>query len=186
MRRAPAGAAMHRHLLLLPLFFVGGCAALIYQIVWFQLLEFVIGSSAVSLAVLLGAYMGGMCLGSLLLPRALARLHPLRAYALIEAGIGACGAAVLYGIPQAARLYTQAAGHGLALRGAACAACLLLPAMLMGATLPVVARAAGTAASLGLLYGANIAGAVSGCLLAGFYLLRVFDTPPPRPGSPSP
>ena len=28
---------------------------------------------------------------------------------------------------------------------------------------------------MGMLYGANTVGAVIGCLLAGFYLLRVFD-----------
>ena len=59
-----------RYLPALLLLFVGsGCAALIYEIVWFQLLQLVIGSSAVSLGVLLGTFMGGMCLGSLLLPR---------------------------------------------------------------------------------------------------------------------
>ncbi len=52
------------------LLFVGsGCAALIYEVVWFQLLQLVIGSSSVSLGVLLGTFMGGMCLGSFLLPR---------------------------------------------------------------------------------------------------------------------
>ena len=54
---------------LLLLFVGSGCAALIYEIVWFQLLQLVIGSSAVSLGVLLGTFMGGMCLGSLFLPR---------------------------------------------------------------------------------------------------------------------
>ena len=54
---------------LLVLFVGSGCAALIYEVVWFQLLQLSIGSSAVSLGVLLGIYMGGMCLGSLLLPR---------------------------------------------------------------------------------------------------------------------
>src|SRR3984957_14825012 len=57
------------HIPLLLILFVGsGCAALIYEIVWFQLLQLVVGSSAVSLGILLGTYMGGMCLGSLLLP----------------------------------------------------------------------------------------------------------------------
>ena len=51
----------------LALFALSGCAALIYEIVWLQLLELVIGSTAVSMAVLLGTYMGGMCLGSLAL-----------------------------------------------------------------------------------------------------------------------
>src|SRR5271168_3450470 len=55
--------------LLLVLFIGSGCAALIYEIVWFQLLQLVVGSSAVSLGILLGSDMGGRCLGSLLLPR---------------------------------------------------------------------------------------------------------------------
>ena len=49
----------------------------------------------------------------------------------------------------------------------------------MGATLPAVARwveATPQGVSwLGFFYGGNIAGAVFGCLLAGFYLLRVHD-----------
>ena len=69
---------------LLLLFVGSGCAALIYEIVWFQLLQLVIGSSAVSLGVLLGTFMGGMCLGSLLLAarHLAARQHPLRVYAV--------------------------------------------------------------------------------------------------------
>src|SRR4051812_9227777 len=72
-------AAPRRFLPVLLVLFAGsGCAALIYEIVWFQLLQLVIGSSAVSLGVLLGTFMGGMCLGSLALPRLVSpRLHPL-------------------------------------------------------------------------------------------------------------
>jgi len=78
---------MHPHLssarpylpILLILFAGSGCAALIYEIVWFQLLQLAIGSSAVSLGALLGTFMGGMCLGSLLLPKKIStRHHPLR------------------------------------------------------------------------------------------------------------
>ena len=71
---------MRPFLPLLFLLFVGsGCAALIYEIVWFQLLQLAIGSSAISLGVLLGTYMGGMCLGSLLLASYVpATRHPLR------------------------------------------------------------------------------------------------------------
>src|ERR1700751_1703550 len=75
--------------LLLVLFVGSGCAALIYEIVWFQLIQLVIGSSAVSIGVLLGTFMGGMCLGSLLLPRFVGPdKHPLKIYALLECGIG--------------------------------------------------------------------------------------------------
>jgi spermidine synthase len=176
--------ATRRFLPFLLVLFVGsGCSALIYEIVWFQLLELVIGSSAVSLAVLLGTFMGGMCLGSVLLPRILsARRHPLRVYALLELGIGLIALAVLFGLPHADRLYATTFGQGLRgflLRGLFAAVCLLPPALLMGGTLPAIARWTETTAQgvswLGFFYGANIAGAVFGCLLAGFYLLRVHD-----------
>src|SRR5947209_13881742 len=100
-KQSAALPAARRLLPLLLLLFVGsGCAALIYEIVWLQLLQLVIGSSAVSLGVLLGTFMGGMCLGSLLLPRLIGpRPHPLRVYALLELGIGAVGVAILFGLP---------------------------------------------------------------------------------------
>ena len=87
IEQTSSSAAPTRFYPLLLCFFVGsGVAALIYEIVWFQLLELVIGSSAVSLAVLLGTFMGGMCLGSLAFARVIpATLHPLRVYAAIGA-----------------------------------------------------------------------------------------------------
>src|SRR5262245_43972410 len=96
------------HPMLLLLFVGSGCAALIYEVVWFQLLGLVIGSSAVSLGVLLGTYMGGMCLGSLLLPRFISvTRHPLRVYAALEIGIGICGLLVLIVVPQAGKVYAS-------------------------------------------------------------------------------
>src|ERR1051325_1338535 len=92
--------------LLLVLFAGSGCAALIYEIIWLQLLQLVIGSSAVSLGLLLAAYMGGLCAGSALLARFVSpNRHPLRVYAALEAGIGVLGLVVLFGIPLVGRLY---------------------------------------------------------------------------------
>ncbi len=170
--------------LLLLLFIGSGCAALIYEIVWFQLLQLVIGSSIISLGVLLGTFMGGMCLGSLLLPRFVSpRRHPLRVYAALELGIALIGLLILWGIPLVGGVYTAWAGPGVAglfVRGFIAALCLLPPTLLMGATLPAVARWVETTptgvAWLGFFYGGNIVGAVAGCLVAGFYLLRVYDT----------
>jgi spermidine synthase len=165
---------------LLVLFVGSGSAALIYEIVWFQLLQLVIGSSAISLGVLLGTFMGGMCLGSLLLPRLVdARHHPLRVYAYLELGIGLCGLLVLFGVPLVGGAYTAVGGTGPFVRALVAGVCLLPPTLLMGATLPAVARwveATPKGVSwLGFFYGGNIAGAVIGSLLAGFYLLRVYD-----------
>jgi spermidine synthase len=174
------------HLPLLLVLFIGsGCAALIYEIVWFQLLQLVVGSSAVSLGVLLGTYMGGMCLGSLLLPRYVsARKHPLHVYAFIEGGIGVCGLLVLLILPLLDHLYAAIGGSGLfgiLMRAVVAAVCLLPPTLLMGASLPAIARYVESSPRgvswLGFFYGANIAGAVLGCLFAGFYLLRVYDMP---------
>ena len=96
--------------LLLALFVGSGCAALIYEIVWFQLLQLVIGSSAVSLGVLLGTFMGGMCLGSLALPRLIGPArHPLRVYAALELGIGLIGVVIIFGLPSVDRLYVASA-----------------------------------------------------------------------------
>ncbi len=90
-----------RFLPALLLLFVGsGCAALIYEIVWFQLLQLIIGSSAVSIGVLLGTFMGGMCLGS-----SCCRAHRAprsircEVYAYLEIGIGIVGLLVLFGMP---------------------------------------------------------------------------------------
>jgi len=173
-----------RFLPVLFLLFVGsGCAALIYEIVWFQLLQLVIGSSAISLGILLGTFMGGMCLGSLLFPRMIsARQHPLRVYAALELGIGALGLAILVGMPLVGGAYSAWAGEGMAgivLRAVAAGVCLLPPTVLMGATLPAIARWVNAApdgvAWLGFFYGGNIGGGVIGSLAAGFYLLRMFD-----------
>src|ERR1051325_4922965 len=170
--------------LLLLLFAGSGCSALIYEIVWYQLLQLVIGSSANSLGVLLATFMGGLCAGSLALPRLKwARgQHPLRVYAKVEFGIALCGIVVLFAMPLIDGVYSAAVGHGLPailLRALVCALCLIPPTMLMGASLPAAARWVESTPEgvswLGYLYGGNTAGAVFGCLLAGFYLLRVFD-----------
>src|SRR4051812_8725713 len=168
---------------LLALFVGSGCAALIYEVVWFQLLELVIGSSAVSMGVLLGTFMGGMCLGSLLLPRVIgSTAHPLRVYAALELGIGAFGLLLLFAMPLVGGAYTARAGTGITgilMRGVIAGICLLPPTLLMGATLPAIARwvhaTPDGVAWLGFFYGGNTAGAVVGSLLAGFYLLSVFD-----------
>jgi len=168
---------------LILLFIGSGCAALIYEIVWFQMLSLSLGSSAISLGVLLGTFMGGMCLGSLLLPRFVpASRHPVKVYAQLEALIGVLGLIILFVLPYAGGLYTTIGGPGftgLLVRGLIAAIVLLPPTLLMGATLPAIARyvsATPTGVSwLGFFYGGNIVGAVFGTLLAGFYLLRDHD-----------
>ena len=181
---AAAETAARRFLPLMVLLFVGsGCAALIYEVIWLQMMELIIGSSAISIGVLLGTFMAGMCAGSLLLSRFVSRQrHPLRVYAMLEAAVGVFGVVVLLVMPYVGGLYTAIALQGmpgLFLRGVFCAILLLPPTLLMGATLPAISRwveATPKGVSwLGFFYGGNIAGGVIGCVLAGYYLLRVHD-----------
>jgi len=173
-----------RFLPALAILFIGsGCAALIYEIVWLQLLQLHIGASSVSLGVLLGTFMGGMCLGSILLPKLVSKSrHPLRVYAALEAGIGIIGLLELVLVPAISDMYVHFAATGMTsiiLRAIFAGVCLLPPTMLMGATLPAIARYVQTTREgvswLGFFYAGNILGAVFGCLLAGFYLLPHFD-----------
>ena len=178
-----------------------GCAALIYEIVWFQLLQLVLGSSAVSLGLLLATFMGGLCLGSAAFTRfvprnAIGRYAPRQVYAMLQLAIGAVGILALFGVPLIGdlSLMVPIAGlAGLVFRGFITGLCLLPAALLMGATFPAAARwieerwiedraatpaeesTRGSVVRVGLLYAANICGGSAGCVLAGFYLLRVHD-----------
>src|SRR5450432_2651878 len=170
--------------LLLLLFAGSGCSALIYEIVWYQLLQLAVGATSVSMGVLLATFMGGLCLGSIGLPRFVSsRQHPLRVYAYLEIGIGVFGVLVLLSLPLVQRVYIAGAEHGMPgmlLRGFIAAVCMLPPTVLMGASLPAIVRWIKSTPNgiswWGLLYGGNTAGAVFGCLLTGFYLLRIYNT----------
>src|ERR1700680_829007 len=113
-RETDMGEKSRHYFLLLLLFSASGCAALIYEIVWYQLLQLAIGSTAVSLGIVLATFMGGLCLGSIALPRMPpANRHPFALYAMLEAGIAACAILVLFGIPLVDRVYIAGAEHGL-------------------------------------------------------------------------
>jgi spermidine synthase len=181
---SPSAASERPLLPFLVLLFVGsGCAALVYEVVWLQLLSLIVGSSAVSMGVILGTFMGGMCLGSLLLAKYVKRAeHPLKVYAFLELGIGVFGVLIPLILPHVGGLYTAIGGpgfFGIFVRAVFCAIALLPPTLMMGATLPAIARYVETTPAgvswLGFFYGGNIFGAVGGSLLAGYYLLRKFD-----------
>ena len=184
--RSEANAAKFNASRYLPVLFLlfaaSGCSALIYEIVWYQLLQLTIGSTTVSLAFLLATFMGGLCIGSIWLPRLKSKKHPLRIYAYLELGIAAFGILVQLCIPLIERIYFAGAGSGLTnmiMRALVSALILLPPTILMGASLPaIVGWIESTPRGVswwGVLYGGNTVGAVFGCLFAGFYLLRVFN-----------
>ena len=62
-RTEPTTGSRARLPILLFLFLGSGCAALIYELVWFHYLRLVVGSTSISIAALLVSFMGGMGLG---------------------------------------------------------------------------------------------------------------------------
>jgi spermidine synthase len=165
------------------LFAASGCAALIYEVVWFHLLRLVIGASALSVGIVLASFMGGMFVGSLLFARYVPKDRPpLRVYAALELGIGVFGLLIPLILPGVRHVYVALVGYGplgIALRALIAVILLLPPTALMGATLPAVARRYSASqsgmSSLSALYAANTIGAVIGSLASAFYLLAEWD-----------
>ena len=110
----PARDPRARPRALLFLFLGSGCAALIYELVWFHVLRLVIGSSFISIAALLVRFMGGIGLGSVALPRLVPRSwHPLKVYAGLELSIGVIGLILLVALPRHDTVVTTLVAFGL-------------------------------------------------------------------------
>ena len=71
---------------------LSGSAGLIYESIWSHYLKLFLGHAAYAQSLVLVVFMGGMCLGSLLLPKYISPAHhPLKVYAFLELGIGLFG-----------------------------------------------------------------------------------------------
>jgi len=165
-------------------FFTSGACALVYQVVWVRQVLLIVGTTTAAVSTVLSVFMAGLGLGAWLFGGAADRHRaPLRLYAALELGIGGYAlvlpALIAASTPAYARVARPLAGEpGLLLlvRVALAFVLLLLPAVLMGGTLPALVRHVsrrleGVGADLGLLYGANLAGAGAGSLAAGFVLI---------------
>lgn len=160
-----------------------GFSGLVYEIVWFQQLSLILGASAISLTILLSSFMGGLCLGSLLIPHLTpASRRPLMTYARLEFLIALFGLAAFLTIPALGRTYTRwSFGHStdLVVRATMAFVIMLPPTILMGGTLPIILRrlhqSSDRSCWVGWIYAANTFGAVCGSLAAGLYLLRCYD-----------
>jgi spermidine synthase len=168
-------------------FVLSGATGLIYEVLWARMLGLVFGATTVAISAVLAAFMGGLALGSALAARFAARIkRPVRAYAIIEIAIGLYALAVPLLFGGIDRVYAQVWQHfhpgfyGFAFsRFLLATAVLLIPTALMGATLPVLVgaqqRSSGNSASaIARIYTWNLAGAIIGAIIAGFFLLPQF------------
>ena len=170
--------------LLVPLFFVSGLTALIYQSIWARQLQLVFGTSQFAIATVLAAFMAGLAVGGFLMARSADTVaRPLFIYGVLEVFIGLYALVFPLLVKAATPLYLgfhASVEPGPVSFGVfqfvVLGVLLLAPTTCMGATLPLLGRFVTTRLGaagdrIGLLYGVNTFGAVAGIALAGFLLL---------------
>src|SRR3989454_4317424 len=169
---------------LLLCFFLSGATAVVYEVVWLRMLGLVLGHTVYAITTVLAAFMAGLGLGSVLFGRRAARFpDPIRAYGVIEIGIGISCALVPVLIWRASLVYLglyRALSPSYAAFGfiqfLRVFVLLLVPTTLMGGTLPVLSQALvrredEMGRTVGVLYAMNTFGAVVGVIVAGYGLL---------------
>ena len=168
------------------MFFWSGASALVYQVLWLRMLGLVFGVTAYAASTVWATFMAGLAIGSAAAGVLADRVRrPLKWFGAAEILVGATALATpamlsalqhvymrLYpSLPQSLAAMTLA-------RFAVAFAALIVPTVLMGATLPLVVKSSqfrgGTLGRhIGVLYATNAAGAIFGTMAAGLYLIPV-------------
>lgn len=161
--------------------FFSGFTSLVYEIAWSRILATIVGNTSLAISLIVGIFMTGLAIGSLVAARAGNARRPVLIYGCLEGFIGIYSLLTPSISVWIDRIYANAYPviaddflRSVLLKAALAASLLLLPTLAMGATLPVLLRAfreEERGEQAGLLYGMNTAGAVAGTLLAGYFLL---------------
>jgi spermidine synthase len=179
--QVPAAASTAARLLPV-LVAVSGATALIYESLWMRSFGLIFGNTTDAVAVVLAVFMGGLATGGFLVARRRAAL-PLRAYGLVELGIGASALVTVPLLSLLPRAYGALAARAalsapVELAGRALLTCLVVvpPTVLLGATVPLVVEflsrnGRGFRASFGRLYLVNTLGGAAGVFAGAFVLV---------------
>lgn len=171
--------------LILFLFFFSGFAALVFEVIWTRYISLIYGSSIYSFTIVLISVLLGFALGSLLISRFLNKFRDkFVLFSLIELFIGLTALLSTLLFPYLEKWFLQLFYNinsyflFIFLLSLTCFFILLIPAALMGMTLPVLGSIylsdlkIGT--SIGKLFSFNSFGAIFGSLLAGFFIIPHF------------
>jgi len=149
--------------------------------VWIRSFSLVFGSTVVAMSLVIAVFFTGLALGSQIFGKvSISIRNPVRLYAILEILISLYALIFPQILSSAENIYASlhpflSANSLLLILARVLIACLvlLLPTMMMGGTLPILARyfikksvLAGRQA--GLLYGLNALGASLGCFLTGY------------------
>lgn len=192
-RRVPSRAAATAPLptdraLAFTLYALAGAIALGYEVVWTQVVVQFTSTRAFAFAVTLAVYLGGLFIGSVLYARLSDRIRdPWAVFGVLIAAAGTIamlelavlGRWIIMLQTMAERAVLQlwdSALAGMCARFAVAAACVVLvPTIVLGATLPLALRltvAAGyVGRDVGRVLAFNTVGGIAGSVLAGFILV---------------
>ncbi len=167
------------------IFFGSGICGLAYEVIWVRILGLTLGNSIYAVSLVVAAFMAGLGLGSFLAGRYIEnKANPLRIYAFLEIGIGIFAVLSPFLLGLLSPIYVWI-GRNLTssplflniYRFILAFIILMIPTILMGATLPVLSKyyirkrnQVGT--GIAWLYGVNTLGATAGCLATGFILIE--------------
>lgn len=173
------------------IFFLSGFSGLIYESIWTHYIKLLLGHAAYAQTLVLSIFMGGMAIGAALTARKNKPIKsPLKAYAIVEAIVGAL-AIVFHSV----FIYTEALIHETFLPSIesamlveitrwSIAALLILPqSVLLGTTFPLIGTAIvrldqqRSGSTLGMLYFTNSIGAALGVLASAFVLIGALGLP---------
>lgn len=167
-----------RKRLVLAFLFTSGATSLVYQLVWSRYLSNLLGNSGQAHAVVVATFMGGLALGAWLFGRRADRTaRPLALYGVLELGVafyalifpwvleilGGVYLTVAPALPEGARVFPKLMLAALS---------LLVPTLLMGGTLPALARhftqsLGAVEREVARLYAVNSLGAAFGAFYGG-------------------
>ena len=168
-------------------FFFSGAVGLAYEVVWARQLSLLFGVSIYAVSAVLVAFMGGLGAGAELFGRKLNEgLAPVRLYATLEIALGLYLLLFPLWLFILEKIYVAihpgvdgASPEVIMIRFILAVGVLIIPATLMGGTLPALSRFFAeheeeTGGNTGRLYAVNTLGAMIGCILAGFWLIESF------------
>src|SRR5262249_4151346 len=167
------------------LFFLSGASSLIFETLFPRLLTYTFGNTARAVSTVLAAFLGGLALGAFLIGRWIDRMPPsIRIYGILELAIGCYGVVVpllfiglnhAYVFLHATTVHLPPVGFTF-VRFFLAALVIVIPSVLMGGTLPVLARVLAASrteyhSGTDWLYALNTFGASAGVLLCTYFLM---------------
>ncbi|MFC2091621.1 fused MFS/spermidine synthase [Elusimicrobiota bacterium] len=176
---------------LLYIFFLSGACGIIYELIWVRMLGVVFGNTTYSISTILAGFMAGLALGSYYFGKSVDKKQKnlLRVFCGLELGIGLYAVLTPFLFAFISKVYvlfgiTEISAGSTLLVFLLGFTVILVPAFLMGGTLPVLSKyfvdyrsSAGqdgdVGINVGLLYSVNTWGAVIGSFLTGYFLIML-------------